>query len=296
MSASGGALHTRKAMHKTVREDIRERERLNELIRSFGVLDEWTPAMGALLFSGVIPVVSSHDIPKEAYQLKDPTLRATGAQLRDARCLLDRWLEENVEEDDIPEGVHYVSPSDFFIWCKESHATAPDWKRPAWLNYIFAIYEGPSTAVAAPPTPAPPHLVRSAAALETLVSAALDSGALPVSASSAQSSESDAFDLTSRGMCQHVVTKRGRICPIEKEIRLAQERVEDKLNARLVWGELRRMAEAGDSSRLQRPVAGDNSLPYLDPITMGRRNYTFNALKRFIDPRKKEKRVKLRGS
>lgn len=148
--------------------DLEERVRLNELLDGYLEWPEWTPAVGAMLISGVRPPgINCIEIPDTAPSLKSETTAADQRALEEARKALTVWVEqqmENAECTDEEALSMKVTLFDFFMWCLDEYGDCADPFKPGWLDYWFGhIGWGGRDGI---PRPAPRELVARAAKLE----------------------------------------------------------------------------------------------------------------------------------
>lgn len=157
-------------MHSSVSDEIKIRERINERLTAFCQHDTWTPAMGAMLISGVLPVQGCTEIPSSAASLRDPSMPATVDSLEEAHKVLKSWTE-SFEEDEDPQPPPTVTPHDFLMWCSDSYGQWPDVFKPKWLRYVlgWAGWE----QIGDVPAPAPSQLVAHAAERDVFASVVL---------------------------------------------------------------------------------------------------------------------------
>ena len=152
--------------------DIKERERINATLTFFLSLSAWTPAMGALLVSGIIPVGKPTAIPTENNcSLRNPAVPASEHEIQRAHQVLENWIEWNLDTADrtsIQALNTCLSPLDFLRWCVEDYEDLAEWSWPGWLRYwtSFVGWEDQSGV----PLPAPGILVARAAELEHVAS------------------------------------------------------------------------------------------------------------------------------
>lgn len=143
--------------------DLAVRARINETIKEYfrpGAI--WTPAMGALLVSGVLPTPGCTEIPVEAPQLANMALPATVRQLDRAREVLENWNEVCIDA-----GVPYECYQEsmplimrFLLWCDDWYESDPESRKPEALKYILAM-TWPSDGQGRP-DPAPLEIVERA--------------------------------------------------------------------------------------------------------------------------------------
>lgn len=97
-------------------------------------LDTWTPAMGALLVSGIKAQPGCCEIPLGGDGVDGQSLDASNSRFDQARSILRRWAEQNSDDDESdtltrPDALPCtISPVDFFIWCDDEQIDT-DWLR-----------------------------------------------------------------------------------------------------------------------------------------------------------------------
>lgn len=260
----------------TAVDELNEYGRVNAVLEKFFQLPTWTPAMGAMLISGVLPGPASTDIPDVASQLKNPALPASDKQLRQARDALRSWVQDHSDEDDETVQVpSQTSPLEYLIWCEESYGSTPNSMRPSWLNYFLALIQSPLKDGA--PHPAPVHLVARALELERFAAVVRDTRNSHA-ATEAPSPAPEIFQVAAQTVRKNVVTKPGKANPIEREISIAQAESNDPFDALEVWACLSKMAKTGRYPKLV-PL-GDGRFQV--PTGKGLRVYTVDALRKFI--------------
>lgn len=267
-------------------EDLNEYGRINAVIESFFRLPVWTPAMGAMLISGVLPVPGCTEIPVEASQLRNPAIPASDRQMDQARKALSRWVKEHTDEDDDGEAIlapTQTSPFDYLLWCEDSYLRVPEPMRPSWLNYVLALSAGPSKDGVPPPAPA--QLVERVLELEQFAAVVRGAQGLHASADAQETVPVSAQTPAATSIHRHVVTKRGRVSPIEREIRIAQAEAPDPFDVDDILCRLRRMARSGQYEKLTLTAKGKIQVPKGD----GLGEYTKDALRQFISKDRKRR-------
>lgn len=267
------------ALSRTSVEDLNECGRINAVLESFFRLPVWTPAMGAMLISGVLPGPGCAAIPDEASQLRNPAQPASDRQMDQARKALSKWVKEHTDEDDDGEVIQapaQTTPVDYLIWCEESYLRVPEPMRPSWLNYVLALSAGPSRDGVPPPAPA--QLVERVLELEQFAAVVRGAQGLHASADAQETVPASAQASAAPNVRRHVVTRRGKVNPIEDEIRIAQKESPDPSDATAVMSRLRKMATSGKYPKLTLTAKGEIQVPSGD----GLRIYTAGALRQFI--------------
>jgi len=85
-------------------------------------LSTWTPAMGALLVSGIKAPPDCSEIPLEGEGVDGQSLHASNLRFHQARRILRSW---NDQDEDPPLK---INPVEFFVWC-DDEAIDTDWLR-----------------------------------------------------------------------------------------------------------------------------------------------------------------------
>ena len=108
--------------------------RQNEYIKACLRLPTWTPAMAALLASGIKATQGCTEIPLEGEGIDGNVLTTSDARMRLARSIFKEWHSDFIEFDDnddpcgVRESPSEINIVDFFIWCDESKIDT-DWLR-----------------------------------------------------------------------------------------------------------------------------------------------------------------------
>lgn len=106
----------------------------NEYLKACLRLPTWTPAMAALLASGIKAPIGCIEIPSKGEGIEGEALVASDARFHLARSIFKEWQGDFIEydENDEPCGAREspkeISIVDFFIWCDESKIDT-DWLR-----------------------------------------------------------------------------------------------------------------------------------------------------------------------
>ncbi|MCJ0761593.1 hypothetical protein [Variovorax terrae] len=248
---------------------VQEYSRINETIMKFFWRQQWTIPMGAMLVSGILPSANHRKVPKTGRQLKNPNLPASPHQLRQARDVVERWIEDHTVDsiDGAEIAPTESTPLGFVIWCDEYYTSQPKSLSPSWLDYFLGLFKEPKKDAAL--VPAPILLVERAQELEK------------------RDEDRSRTDRVSRK------GSTGRVCLIENEIRIAQRESRRPLDPYEVYDMLKKLAQRKQSdgkpaySRLR--WSEREHLQQLGDT--GWKNYSFKALQKFIDPQKKEKRT-----
>jgi prophage regulatory protein len=96
---------------------------INARLLDYLHMPEWTPAMGALIVSGVAPEANCTEIPSEGIGLDGLPIQAASDRLVQARRFLTDWSYWAEDETDLAS---QVTPAQFLHWCQESRVET-DW-------------------------------------------------------------------------------------------------------------------------------------------------------------------------
>ena len=111
-------------------EAIVQGSRINARLLHYLKLKSWTPAMGALLISGIEPPPGCIDIPLDAIGLDERVLHAGHERFHKARSILDEWQQwPGVADKQSLKN----EPSDFLIWCVEKNITSE------WFRFMLEL-------------------------------------------------------------------------------------------------------------------------------------------------------------
>lgn len=99
--------------------------RLNNCLQ----MESWTPAMGALLISGIIPLTKCEEIPEEGCGIDGEELHASHRRFHEARRHLRRWVEWIEDGYEAPPS----SPQEFLLWCTEAEV------KSEWLDLMLEL-------------------------------------------------------------------------------------------------------------------------------------------------------------
>lgn len=113
-------------------ESILFGSQINNTLLHFLRMESWTPAMGALLISGVVPPTDATEIPESGDGLDGQPVLPGSGRLLDAKSALRDW---HYSEEDSGEahGRSEVTPFDFLLWCQEDRRDSP------WLRLMVDI-------------------------------------------------------------------------------------------------------------------------------------------------------------
>ena len=106
-------------------EAIVQGNRINARLLQYVRLKSWTPAMGALLISGIEAPPDCIDIPVSGIGLDEKALDAGHERFHKARSILDEWQLWPTDANKLSLA---IEPSDFLIWCVEKDITS-EWFR-----------------------------------------------------------------------------------------------------------------------------------------------------------------------
>jgi hypothetical protein len=110
---------------RNLAETIVDGSRINARLLHYVRLKSWTPAMGALLISGIEPPMGCTNIPVGGVGLDEKTLHGGHERFQKARSILDEWQMWSTDANILSIA---VEPSDFLIWCVEKEITS-EWFR-----------------------------------------------------------------------------------------------------------------------------------------------------------------------
>ena len=106
-------------------ETIVEGGKINARLQEFLQLKEWTPAMGAMLVSGIEPAQGSEDIPNGGMGLDAIELHTSSSRFHQARRILRDWHEW---KEDAGDPVVNMEPTRYLNWCRDEGLDS-DWLR-----------------------------------------------------------------------------------------------------------------------------------------------------------------------
>jgi hypothetical protein len=262
-------------------QDIKELERLHATLGGFLSQSSWTPAMGAQLVSGILPSGRSIKVPEDgAASLGNPAIPVGARELRDARNVLENWLDWDLdrrEGDEDSEPASSVAPMDFLLWCTEEYESQQEWKKPGWLDYLssFVSVRGPTDA----PLPALPQLVARAAELEHVASFVRVEAGNPPSVTSQGSVKADPDNYLVR-MTAVMLNAEDARSPIASLIVQALAASDNPKSPASVWAQLYQMAKSGRHPTLRLNVKRD--LIEIPHETSGWKTYTRGALQQYL--------------
>ena len=106
-------------------DTIVQGSRINARLLHYTQLKSWTPAMGALLISGIEPPQDCIKISSGGIGLDERALHAGHERFHKARDILCEWHQG---PDDAGNQSLEIEPSDFLIWCIEKDINS-EWMR-----------------------------------------------------------------------------------------------------------------------------------------------------------------------
>lgn len=260
-------------------DELQERERINATFKSFTGLDSWTPAMGALLVSGLVPAGRPHGIPVGAgaiCSVRNLAVAANEQEIQWARKVLENWLDGNVDDDDEASRLQAlkaeIKPSEFLLWAMEDYDGSPAFMTPPWLDYLLALLEWKHQDNV--PLPAPSSLVTRASALEKLVPLngieSTPTKSIPQTVSSDDATYVEQLSASLRRTVEPVLAKR---------IIEALGRSENPRVLKSVWTQLCKMAESKKYDDLKFDGEGEISIPAAGKMW---KRYTRDALRQCL--------------
>ncbi len=104
---------------------IVEGGRINDRIHHHLQMKEWTPAMGAMLVSGIEPPLNSNEIPEDGIGLDDIELHRSNARFNEARRILRVWHDWKADTQD---PILNIEPTRYLNWCIDEDVES-DWLR-----------------------------------------------------------------------------------------------------------------------------------------------------------------------
>ena len=90
---------------------------INAKVLDYLKLNEWTPAMGAQLISGIAPSLDCVEVPNEGVGLDDLELGNSDSRLHLARRFLRYWHEWKEDSEDETEN---MTPGAYLDWCRDA--------------------------------------------------------------------------------------------------------------------------------------------------------------------------------
>jgi hypothetical protein len=214
---------------------IKDLERVNATLAELVNIPKWTPAMGAMLICGILPVGAPFEIPDtNNSSLKSRTDLATKKDVDKSKLVLEDWIESYGErnDDERPQVVrNLVEPPVFLLWAMEYYEDDADWQKPSWLKYWISYCEWDYQSGA--PSQVPRTLVHQAAALEHEM-CLIKSGHIVGNSIALTKSASDLAYVEEMTAS---IRSRGR-SPIAKYIILALQAAEDPRDLPTVWAHL----------------------------------------------------------
>lgn len=119
---------------------VAELGRRDEAIYEFLAMKYWTPAMAALLVSGIRAENGSVQIPAAGVGLDNQPLPGSSPRFHEARRILAEWNDwiEDGEQDGRNASTSEIDPIDFFAWCDDERIDTE------WLR-LFRLMAGSPT-------------------------------------------------------------------------------------------------------------------------------------------------------
>lgn len=111
---------TRPARRGNLAESIAEGGKINNLILHYLQMKTWTPAMGALLISGIDPLLDCNEIPDGGIGLDEKPLHTSNGRFYEARRIFKEWHEW---KDDSGDPAVEMEPLRFLEWCMREDIT-----------------------------------------------------------------------------------------------------------------------------------------------------------------------------
>lgn len=123
--ATAQAQPRRSSRSGNLAEAIVEGGKINDRLLAFLQMKTWTPAMAALLISGIEPPLNCNEIPDGGIGLDEEPLHGSNNRFNEARRILDEWRNWMAEQEDRPPD---IEPIRFFNWCMEEDINT-EWLR-----------------------------------------------------------------------------------------------------------------------------------------------------------------------
>lgn len=120
----------RTTQKKNLAEAIVEGGRINDRILHYLQMKEWTPAMAALLSSGIDPPLDCQEIPDGGMGIDGLELHTSNARFNEARRILRDWHEW---KEDAQDPVVNVEPIRYLKWCMDENFNSE------WLHLILDL-------------------------------------------------------------------------------------------------------------------------------------------------------------
>lgn len=95
-------------------EAIVEGGKINARLLHYLQMKTWTPAMGALLISGIEPPQDCREIPDDGIGLDEKPLNTSNGRFHEARRILREWHDW---KDDVGDQSLKIEPLRFINWC-----------------------------------------------------------------------------------------------------------------------------------------------------------------------------------
>ena len=100
--------------YRNLAEAIVEGGKINARLLHYYQMTTWTPAMGALLISGIEPPLDCNAIPDGGMGLDEKPLHASDSRFHQARRIFRDWYDW--QEDSGDQSLE-IEPPDFLTWC-----------------------------------------------------------------------------------------------------------------------------------------------------------------------------------
>ena len=256
--------------------NIKELGRIDATLYDFVKLPEWTPAMGAMLVCGIMPIGQPNEIPvSNNISLRKSIELASRSDVDQAHKVLKDWLEWHEEEEGMtPDQALYHSQNahQYLLWCHEYYENSGPYSRPTWLSYWEAWCGwGHKTSA---PSPAPRAFVERAVALEHALILQFNERSSIDLFSPVRSDELTAYV---KQICASISDKaRSTIAP---QITQALNLAGNPRNPSAVWAELCKLAKTGQCTALEYVSETELRIPHKEG---GWKSYKQSALQLFL--------------
>lgn len=274
---------------KSLSANVEEQLRIKRLVRAYFQLDTWTVAEAVLLMQGLQPARGCKNVSEGGKDFRNP-LADPGVGINRAQTMLDDWIDtyqEGTKEE--LTGATQVIPFDFMMWAADDYENVAKDRRPEWLDYFLSFCRPDSESGAL--TYIPDEYV-------DCTSSFLGEGQLDSGNAGGQGGRLCLFELKAEG----VKESKGRPFIARNDVLSAIRRIKarnvESLGVDVVWGELCRMAEAGEAETIGAIKKEDKSeLPYKGHTAGGmltKRSVREN-LKKLLDKKCRETGEDFRG-
>ena len=109
---------------RNLAEVIVEGGQINSKLQAYLQLKTWTPAMGAMLISGIQPPSDATEIPASGTGLDGKPLLGHDKRFQIARSIFSNWQEQQEENEEMKS---LMPPVDFLAWCVEEKEIHTEW-------------------------------------------------------------------------------------------------------------------------------------------------------------------------